>query len=693
MTSKSVNNSKKKKLDEIKEKQSSLNLELGIKKSVPAVLKLGGKRKKLIIPAIFAFLIILFYANTLFNGFIIDDRILIEQNQENRSLMHIPKALFGCAGTANYNECIKDYVYYRPFRDLIFMLVYQISPQPWIFHLVNLICFFVVAYLIFVFSKTITKNELFSLLTGLFFIIHPINNEIVNWPSTLSDPLFFLFFLLTLIYYVRYRNTGKRRDIFLVIVFYFLAMLSKESAVPVVPLAIFGLDLIIFKINLKKIFHWEEFRKYALLAAPVAVYFLMRLAAIGSITKLPTSGSHLSIAENINVFFRLFIYYLREVFFPYPLRFVHYFQIRSDFLHPAFIFSFAAVLLFFFLIIFLLRKRKNFLAFCLIWLLITYLPILIFFNAAGENVFAERYLFASSLSAAWIISYFLAYLWQNNKRPIVLFFLGFSLVASWFIIFPRNKTWKDNITFLRATLIQTPQASHIREYLADELKGNGDLEAAKAEYDEIIKRDLQYMYIGHIYSNLADYYRQKREMAKAEEYYQKAIEVSGDMNYKVYNNLGAFYIENGQYLKALPFLCTAMAIDQTAQEPQANLSYVASIFESAKDDDLRFVYEGITSGQIFRKNEEQRIEYTKKICSDKICSVSFSSLPEKGEILLPFLIMGTIDSNSAMRAEESYFNAQNGEITLGIDSKYKNDTINFIFPTCSGAYYEVKTSP
>jgi len=671
-------------------------------------------RKETLIFVVFAVFVFLFYANSLFHGFVLDDRAQIEQNPQIRSILNLPKIIFGCAFEANRQDCVKDSFYYRPIHTLLNLLVYQVSVQPWIFHFVNLVVFLFAACLVFIFSKLFSKNRFFSLLTALLFIIHPIHTEVVNWASAVPELLSFVFVLLSMINYLYYRRTKRPLHLILNVVSYFLALLSKESALPIVPLAIFGLDLLLFRINVKKLLRFEELKKYFLLAGSVVVYFLMRLAAIGGLNNLPTRGNHFSIAEAINVFFRLFVYCLKGIFFPYPLRFVHYFQISSDLLGLSFILSFLAFLALFLFFLFLAR-RKSVLAFFLFCLFIFFLPVYVFFVVAGDNVFAERYLFLPSLGACWLIAYFLSFLWQKDylidsqkisslfapilsafqphkkRRIFVLGLLIFLFLSAWLIVFTRNKIWKNNITLFRTTLLQTPQASHIREYLADELLAAGDFEAAKTEDEEILKREPEYMYISHVYGNLADYYRQKGEPEKAEEYYLKAIEASADKSYKSYNNLGAFYLERGEYLKALPYFCKAIQIDAGAPEPQSNLSRIASVFGS-NEENLPLLYADVTAGGIFKKSEETRIKYTKNNCSDKICLFRFSTQLASGEILLPFLIMGVSDSGTALGIANPSFDQQNNEITLEVNSKYRGQVNAFIFPNCEGKYYQTTIS-
>jgi 4-amino-4-deoxy-L-arabinose transferase-like glycosyltransferase len=73
---------------------------------------------------------------------------------------------------------------------------------------------------------------------GLLFGLHPLQVEGVAWISALSDPLSGLFALLALYAFVRWRERGSRGVPALAALAFGLALLAKEAAVAVLPLAL-----------------------------------------------------------------------------------------------------------------------------------------------------------------------------------------------------------------------------------------------------------------------------------------------------------------------------------------------------------------------------------------------------------------------------------------------------------------------
>jgi len=201
-------------------------------------LKLDGLNKTYVALAVFAVLIAIFYGNTLQNGFVLDDRKVIEENVYVHSLEYLPKVVTGCIWEYTHGGCAGKTLHYRPMNSLSFLLTYQISSQPWFFHLVSLLYFFGIVSLLFIFVKLITKNVLLAFFSSIIFLIHPINNEVVNWISAAPDLMVVLFTLLSLIFYTQYRTEKRQRtskNLIWALGFYFLAVLSKEIAVFIIP--------------------------------------------------------------------------------------------------------------------------------------------------------------------------------------------------------------------------------------------------------------------------------------------------------------------------------------------------------------------------------------------------------------------------------------------------------------------------
>jgi len=652
-------------------------------------------KKEYLALLIFAVFIGIFYGNTLKNGFIYDDIHQVVENIYIHSLSYLPKVVTGCMWEHAFGQCKGRAIYYRPVHTLSYLLTYQISANPWIFHLVNLIYFFISISLIFVLAKILTNNFVFSFVTAFIFLIHPINSETVNWIASVPELTLTIFVLLSTIFYIKYRETNATKKLLAAAIFYFLAILSKEPAI-LLPLIFLFIDWRIFKLEIEDFFEWKEIKNYLIFAGFLILYLLMRFAVLGSIIAEGPASSF-SFGERIYSFFVLFGQYLKKLIYPLPLLFFHYFERKSDFLSLQFFSMFLMVLAFFVAFFFFLKKNKNLFVLALGWIIVFLLPVLIFIGATGESVSSERYVFLPAIGFAMIIGYLFTYLWQKDIRlRIWLLLLLISISgASWYITHQRNLIWEKNEKIYTETLIQNPEATPIRFNYAVLLRNEKqDFEAAKEELEEIIRRKPSWGDISMVYLHLGDYYREKEEEEKALEYYHKSATTSEDWKtHFAYNRLGVFYAQKEEYLKALIFFCQAIQSNPESQESRTNFDRAVSIINFNYEEEPELLYNEIVNKKTFIKSSEEKIKFQNKLCQENLCAFMFLPGFEEYEVVLPFLIVASTPQNKVVKIENQAFNPQTGQVILEVDSQYQDQTITFIFPTCEGIYYEAVATP
>jgi hypothetical protein len=137
---------------------------------------------KLHLAVFFIFLLVGFlsYSNSLHNGFMIDDHAFFDEKMRNikfLSYQFIPDKdkFLGIRGE-------KTDSYYRPLAHVIPMMCYlAFRDNPFGYHLVNLILFCLAAYLIYLFVGFLFQNQILAFLTGLLYLVHPINGVFVNY--------------------------------------------------------------------------------------------------------------------------------------------------------------------------------------------------------------------------------------------------------------------------------------------------------------------------------------------------------------------------------------------------------------------------------------------------------------------------------------------------------------------------------
>ncbi len=142
-------------------------------------------------------LTIIIYSKSIYGEFINwDDDVYITKNPDilNVSLNGLK------------NFFTNFYVFnYIPLTMLSFALEYKLfGLNPIAFHTNNLILHIVNIILVFILIYKIFKRTDIASITALFFAIHPMHVESVAWIAERKDVLYTLFYLLSLIFYVKY---------------------------------------------------------------------------------------------------------------------------------------------------------------------------------------------------------------------------------------------------------------------------------------------------------------------------------------------------------------------------------------------------------------------------------------------------------------------------------------------------------
>jgi len=163
------------------------------------------------------------YFNSLFNGFYMDDYLLI----------HEDRAVSDGAGFLwNFSRPLRFFPeYYRPLQVYSLRLDYFLwGPEPFGFHLTSVLLHLFNAVLLYVLLAFLCRRLDVPLLASLFFLCHPVFSEPVNYIAGRSDLLAGTFFLLTLIFYLLAKARANALYRALSCAVFFLALLSKETA-------------------------------------------------------------------------------------------------------------------------------------------------------------------------------------------------------------------------------------------------------------------------------------------------------------------------------------------------------------------------------------------------------------------------------------------------------------------------------
>src|SRR5438552_17713046 len=182
---------------------------------------------------------VLVYANSLSGAFVFDDTKQIAGNPALRSWGNIARAFTSDVWAFQRGTLTKDIPppYYRPLFTAYLTLNYQLFGlwEPgW--HLMNLLVHTSATAAIYFLLKRISGDSLIAAIAALTFGLHQAHVESVSWISGIPDPLAALFFVPSLIWYVRYRTEGEKKFLVASVIAYGLSALCKETplALPLV---------------------------------------------------------------------------------------------------------------------------------------------------------------------------------------------------------------------------------------------------------------------------------------------------------------------------------------------------------------------------------------------------------------------------------------------------------------------------
>ena len=189
---------------------------------------------------------LLLWGQSLGYDFVWDDEIYIYKNQSIRSLANIPEFFYRMAAQSAEDKPTS----YRPIRNTAFALLHALdfkeTPQPWIFHVANVLGHAAVAMLLFLVSLVLWERleggismaaRVAALLIALGFVAHPANAEVVCWAKCLDDVLAALFVMAAARSLFKW-NEGRRGYV-AALAWFLVAAFTKESAVPFALMAFF----------------------------------------------------------------------------------------------------------------------------------------------------------------------------------------------------------------------------------------------------------------------------------------------------------------------------------------------------------------------------------------------------------------------------------------------------------------------
>ena len=372
--------------------------------------------------------------------------------------------------------------FYRPLQTVSFMLDALIGgPSPFIYHLTNLLLHIVASLCVFWLLLTLGYQRLLSLLLALLFALHPMFVPMVAWIPTRGDLLLTIFVIVSFVLFIKSFRANRPALVVWHGISFFLAFLSKETAVAVPVLC-----LLYYYFELRKSKQRHLITRYVVvwLIAGAGWYYLH--SALHAI-----KGDEVGFAafiQNLPIMPEL----LGKFFVPARLQLMPLFRLIDTAT------GVIAAALFAWLIARMGAWSDRKVQFGLLWALLCILPVMIFRNSDAKYIFDYLYhrAYLPSIGLIIVLAELLKQLSLRNEKYFRRVAIGAVPVVAYCAIasFAELRFYRDAPTFFTEAIARTPQNAlcyHNRAvYYGNELHND---EAALKDFDKAIEINPTYM--------------------------------------------------------------------------------------------------------------------------------------------------------------------------------------------------------
>jgi protein O-mannosyl-transferase len=430
----------------------------------------------------------LVYLNTLGHAYVLDDPLAISANEVvKRGFAAWPELL-----TTHYRQGTEgasaSALLYRPLSLMAFAAEWAIAPNsPGFGHFMNVLFYALSVMMIFLGMRRLAKGYHWSWAAGtaLLFAVHPIHTEVVANIKSRDEIFVVLFSMLSFYGFARFRDEKEgSKWLIISLIAYFLALLSKESAVMLWPVFVLA----------GWFFGQQNFQQSIVRAVPylgpLLLFFVMRTIAFTGVK----DGSVIDVMDNpivaANGFgeraatgFAVIWQYIQLLVVPHPL--------LSDYSYEHFplakwsdLKTWLGVLSFVGLLGLGIWgwQRRHPLAFCILafgcgMLLYTQLITVI------GTLFGERLAFGPSVwfcaAVVWLLGAAVGAgnfnveknedsSWPPYVRTLGMVLGGISLVFAG-LTWMRNGAWRDNMTLFETDSAKAPRSVRLHNGVSGEV--------------------------------------------------------------------------------------------------------------------------------------------------------------------------------------------------------------------------------
>jgi tetratricopeptide (TPR) repeat protein len=458
------------------------------------------------------------------------------------------------------------------------------------FHLMNLLYHIVNTLLLFMVLKKMTGTIWQSAFVAAVFAVHPLRVESVAWVAERKDVLSGLFWMLTMLAYVRYTQRPSIRRYLPVALALTLGLLAKPMLVTL-PCVLLLLDywplgrLQWSRQNDAKELQYPDSTGLTskktspgcLIAEKIPLFVLAVASCITTVIAQQAEGAvrsmdRYTLSVRINNALVSYISYIRKMI--WPTRLAHLY------LHPGRnlptwkpVIALVILISVSVAVIYMARRRHD-LAPLLggwLWYLGTLVPV-IGLVQVGKQSMADRYTYLPSIGILIMVAWGTARLFNRWRRRNMVLGISTGLLLIGLTLCTRAQVrhWKNSLTLFGHGVQATPNNYFIHYHYGNSLYQDGRLNEAAFHYQETIRIGPQHM---KSYGALAKVFYEQGKIDEAIAVCKKRLRMSKP-DPAIYHRLGQAYARKDAYGPAVQSFKEALRLDPDSVPTHENLAKV-----------------------------------------------------------------------------------------------------------------------
>ncbi len=447
---------------------------------------------------------------------------------------------------------------YVPVSAFLYAGQYQLSGgNAFAFHLTSLVLHAAASIAAFAFLRQLRFSAFVSFFAALLFAVHPFRAEPVCWVAAQTTLVFSLFYLLSLISWVRYRQRNTSKWLIASLVFFLLSALSKSAAVT--------LPMLLPVIDWYLRVHKDGFnlRRYAYLLPFMAISVILGAYTFFTRTEdgatIAISNKSLNVLDRVLMISHTLLFYLYKLVLPFNLT-ISYPMVKEQGVWT-FDYYIAPILVagLIYLVYRSLSKGKV----TMLGVVLYLLPLSIMlplFSVGNFELRSDRYLYIPALGVFLLLVYF------SQNLPVKLRWgLWLTVAAGYsFLGWQQSKFWKNDATCFQNCVDIYPNSVTCNCNLAYGELLTYQYQKSIDHYSRVLKMDVTCM---ECYNGRGQAYLGLRKIPEALADFDAAI-AAGIITPKLFLNRGRCLVLLGRSAEALPDLNRSLEL-----EPRSPLAH------------------------------------------------------------------------------------------------------------------------